>query len=194
MGLTRKISYDAASGEVAMSEHNSAPLADKINYLFATVRPRQPSGRAGREYSNEHVASEIGRISGVTISQSYIWQLRKGKKNNPTMRHLQALADFFGVPAAYFFDGEVADRVTAALGTLAEERTRREMNGPCNEVALMAMRAGELSPERRQQVMDLLDLVYRLEQAERRAQGGGRQPGGSADEGPHYRHRGVTRS
>jgi hypothetical protein len=33
----------------------------------------------------------------------------------------------------------------------------------------MAMRAGELSYERRMQVMDLLDVVYRLEQAERRA-------------------------
>lgn len=32
----------------------------------------------------------------------------------------------------------------------------------------MAMRAGELSPERRQQVMDLVDVVYALEQAERR--------------------------
>ncbi|MEU3371262.1 hypothetical protein ABZ734_12410 [Streptomyces sp. NPDC006660] len=32
---------------------------------------------------------------------------------------------------------------------------------------LMAMRAGELSPERRKQVMDLLDVVYKLEQVER---------------------------
>ncbi|WP_281287925.1 hypothetical protein [Streptomyces roseicoloratus] len=32
---------------------------------------------------------------------------------------------------------------------------------------LMAMRAGQLSPEHRKQVMDLLDVVYRLEQAER---------------------------
>jgi hypothetical protein len=31
----------------------------------------------------------------------------------------------------------------------------------------MAMRAGQLSTERRKQVMDLLDVVYRLEQAER---------------------------
>ena len=35
----------------------------------------------------------------------------------------------------------------------------------------MAMRAGELSDERRKQVMDLLDVVYKLEQAERATNG-----------------------
>ncbi|HZZ51363.1 MAG TPA: XRE family transcriptional regulator, partial [Pseudonocardia sp.] len=48
-------------------------------------------------------------------------------------------------------------------------RSRRELNEGHDQVAVMAMRAGELSPERRQQVMDLLDVVYRLEQAERGA-------------------------
>ncbi|MFF3911673.1 hypothetical protein ACFYZJ_38415 [Streptomyces sp. NPDC001848] len=38
---------------------------------------------------------------------------------------------------------------------------------------LMAMRAGELSPARRKQVMELLDVVYKLEQAERRSTNGG---------------------
>jgi transcriptional regulator with XRE-family HTH domain len=149
-----------------MSDGAASTLADKINYLFATVRPR---GVGKREYSNEDVAVAIGRVSGVTISQSYIWQLRKGKKDNPTLKHLQALADFFGVPAAYFFDNEVADRVNVQLQALAAEQARRELNTDHNQAALMAMRAGELSPERRQQVMELLDVVYRLEQAERRS-------------------------
>ena len=152
-----------------MPDRAPPTLAEKINYLFQVVRHPGSEGRAGREYSNEHVASEIGRISGVTISQSYIWQLRKGKKDNPTLRHLQALADFFGVPAAYFFDNEVADRVTEQLDTLAQEQNRRAHSGAHHEVTLMAMRAGELSAQRRQQVMDLLDVVYQLEQAERRA-------------------------
>jgi transcriptional regulator with XRE-family HTH domain len=153
-----------------MSESDPDRLADKLNRLFATV-PAASNDHPGRrrEYSNEHVASEIGRLSGVSISQSYIWQLRKGKKDNPTLRHLQALAEFFGVPVAYFFDDEVTSRVDAQLETLAAERSRRELNEGHDQVAVMAMRAGELSPERRQQVMDLLDVVYRLEQAERGA-------------------------
>lgn len=91
---------------------DASTLADKLNHLFAAVPPRR-GGR--REFSNEHVAAEIGRASGVTISQSYIWQLRKGRKDNPTLKHLQALADFFGVPAAYFFDSEVTARVNDQL-------------------------------------------------------------------------------
>lgn len=148
-----------------MSDDALVTLASKINYLFATVRPR---GSDGREYSNEHVAAEIGRTAGATISQSYIWQLRKGKKDNPTIKHLQALADFFGVPAAYFFDSEVTARVNDQLRMLAAEQARRDANDAHGEASLMAMRAGELSPERREQVMQLLDVVYALEQAERR--------------------------
>ncbi|MFG2179986.1 helix-turn-helix domain-containing protein [Streptomyces abikoensis] len=147
-----------------MSEQTGRSLADKLNHLFATVKPR-----AGGEYSNEHVAEAIRR-AGVTISQSYIWQLRKGKKHNPTLKHVQALADFFGVPAAYFFDDEVTNRVGHQLQLLRFEQERRETDAVGRDMKLMAMRAGELSQERRQQVLDLLDVVYRLEQAERRGE------------------------
>ncbi|WP_291410289.1 hypothetical protein [Actinophytocola sp.] len=36
-----------------------------------------------------------------------------------------------------------------------------------SDAQLMALRAGELSPAGRRQVMDLLDVVHRLERAER---------------------------
>jgi len=136
-------------------------LADKLNQLFAAIR-----SEAGREYSNEHVAAAI-REKGVTISQSYIWQLRKGTKTNPTLRHLEALADFFAVATAYFLDGEAGDRITEQLQQLAEVQARLTEDPAASDVKLMAMRAGELSADRRKQVMDLLDVVYRLEQAER---------------------------
>lgn len=143
-----------------MSERAGRSLADKLNHLFASVKPQ-----AGYEFSNEHVARSIGDRSGVTISQSYIWQLRKGKKDNPTLRHLQALADFFGVPAAYFFDDDVTDRIEEQLKVLMAAQAALNEEG--SQARLMAMRAGELSPARRRQVMELLDVVYRLEQAER---------------------------
>ncbi|TCO62444.1 helix-turn-helix domain-containing protein [Actinocrispum wychmicini] len=138
-------------------------LADKLNHLFTQVRPR-----GGQEYSNEQVASAI-TAKGVTISQSYIWQLRKAKKDNPTMRHLQALADFFGVPAAYFFDDDVAGRVNEQLAALKAEQARLTKLANSSDVQLMAMRAGELSAKGRKQVMDLLDVVYQLEQTKRGA-------------------------
>ncbi|NJC71911.1 helix-turn-helix transcriptional regulator [Planosporangium thailandense] len=136
-------------------------LGEKLNYLFATMKPR-----GGQKYSNEQVAAAI-RKTGVTISQSYVWQLRRGMKDNPTLRHLQALADFFGVPAAYFFDDEVTGRVEEQLERLRIEQARVNETNAGRDVRLMAMRAGELSAERRRQVMDLLDVIYRLEQAER---------------------------
>jgi transcriptional regulator with XRE-family HTH domain len=136
-------------------------LADRLNHLFAlhTARP-------GQEYSNEQVAAAIAE-NGVTISQSYIWQLRKGRKDNPTFKHLQALAGFFRVPVSYFFDDEVTDRVDAQLKALQEEQLRLNEIASGSEAQLMAMRAGELSPDRRRLVMELLDVVYRQEQAER---------------------------
>lgn len=145
----------------------SAPptLADRLNHLFATVRPRE-----GREYSNEHVAAAIGREGAVTISQSYIWALRKGSKDNPTMKHLEALARFFGVPVSYFFDDEVTGRVNEQLVRLRMEQHRARPEAD-QQVELMAMRAGELSPGRRQQVMDLLEVVHALERAEQDKRG-----------------------
>lgn len=134
-----------------------AELSDRLNHLFASVRPV-----SGQEYTNEQVASAIS-VGGVTISQSYIWQLRKGRKDNPTLKHVQALAEFFGVPAAYFFDDDVSDRVGERLSAL---RAEQDKAGGA-EVRLMAMRAGELSERGRRQVMELLDVVYRLEQVER---------------------------
>ena len=137
-------------------------LADKLNNLFAHYTPRD-----GQEYSNEQVAVAISARGEVKISQSYIWQLRKSKKDNPTYKHLQALAGFFGVPVSYFFDDEVTDRVDQQLEKLRMEQVRLNEIAGSSEVQLMAMRAGELSPQRRRLVMELLNVVYREENAER---------------------------
>ncbi|MBP2181226.1 helix-turn-helix domain-containing protein [Amycolatopsis magusensis] len=143
-------------------DRGSRSLADKLNHLFANQTPRD-----GQEYSNEHVAATICAEGEVKISQSYIWQLRKGKKDNPTFKHLQALAGFFGVPASYFFDDAVTDRVDRQLAELKSEQARLNEIAGSSDAQLMAMRAGELSPERRRLVMELLNVVYREEQAAR---------------------------
>lgn len=136
-------------------------LADKLNHLFAT---RLNEG--GQEYSNEQVAAAI-TSAGEPISMSYIWQLRKGRKDNPTFKHIQALSGFFGVPVGYFFDDTMASRVDEQLAELRDLQARKEQASATDQGQLMAMRAGELSEQGRQQVMDLLDVVYRLERAER---------------------------
>ncbi|MEQ3552860.1 helix-turn-helix domain-containing protein [Pseudonocardia nematodicida] len=93
-----------------------ATFADRLNYLFATVYP------AGRKpYSNPEVAAAISE-AGVSISAAYLWLLRSGQRDNPTMRHLEALAKFFGVPPAYFFDDAMAKQVAEQLELLTAAR------------------------------------------------------------------------
>ena len=145
------------------SESPGGTLADRLNHLFATIKGR---GRRG-EYSNEDVAAAV-TAAGVPISQSYIWLLRKGRKDNPSIRHVQGLADFFGVPPAYFFDENVAHDVDHKLTALKAERERladvASLNG---EIQLMAARAGELSPEGLGQVVGMLNVVWDLERLKR---------------------------
>jgi transcriptional regulator with XRE-family HTH domain len=74
-------------------------LGDRLDHLFRVVRPA-----ADREYTYEEVAARLRDLGGPTISATYVWQLRKGVRDNPTKRHLEALADFFGVSPSYFFD------------------------------------------------------------------------------------------
>ena len=128
----------------------SRSLADKVDHLFRTIHP------AGRgEYSYEEVATEIRTTGGPTISATYIWQLRKGLRDNPTKKHLEALADFFGVAPAYFFDDEATTRIDAELALLVALRD--------NEVRQIALRAFGLSSE---SLMRIADMIHRVRQLE----------------------------
>jgi len=124
-------------------------LADKLNHLFATMHP--PKG----EYTHEQVATAIEQAGGPTISATYVWQLRKGLRENPTKHHLEALAAFFGVPPAYFLDDETAARVDEQLDLLAAFRDP--------QVRELAVKASGLSPETLRTVLDMVDRARELE-------------------------------
>ncbi|WP_132124999.1 helix-turn-helix domain-containing protein [Actinocrispum wychmicini] len=133
-------------------ESESAPrrtVGQKLEHLFHTVR--RPDGR---EYGNEEVAALVSQ-QGETISSSYIWYLRTGQRDNPTLKHLTALARFFGVPAAYFFDDEMTNRVEAELALLTA------MNDA--GVRGVALRAAGLSPESLRTVYEVISRVSELE-------------------------------
>lgn len=125
-------------------------LAAKLNHLFRTVHPRD-----GGEYSFEEIAEAL-RVSGKpTISATYIWQLRKGIRDNPTKRHLEALAEFFGVPPAYFFDDAAAERIDAELALLTAIRD--------SSVRQLALRAAGLSPKSLNAITEMIERVRELE-------------------------------
>ncbi len=93
------------------------PLAERIDCLFRMHRsPR------GREFTYREAASAMSAYDGISFSSAYLWQLRTGAKANPTIRHIEALARFFDVSPAYFFDGELTDLPEAELRLLAATR------------------------------------------------------------------------
>ena len=125
-------------------------LATKLDRLFQAVRP---GGRG--EYSYQEVADAIRSEGGPTISATYLWQLRKGLRDNPTRNHLAALARFFGVSPAYFFDDDAAEVVDAQLSLLAAMRDA--------SVRSVALRAAGLSVESLAAVQVVIDHARRLE-------------------------------
>ena len=81
----------ASTGESG-GDPNATELLVKLNKLFEIMRkPSAPS------LSNAAAAEAITKQTGVSISSAYMWQLRTGVKNNPTVQHLRAIAEFFGV-------------------------------------------------------------------------------------------------
>jgi transcriptional regulator with XRE-family HTH domain len=131
-----------------MAEQRS--LAEKLEHLFKVVHPADRG-----PYTYEEVAQAIRDRGGPTISAAYIWQLRQGRRDNPTMRHLEALAGFFGVPVAYFFDDEQSRRVDEEIELLHAMRDA--------EVRDVALRTMQLSPEARRSVSAIITELGRFE-------------------------------
>ncbi len=133
-----------------MAEGDPASLAWKLNRLFETIHP------AGRdEYSPEEVARAINESGKGSISPAYIYMLRKGQRDNPTKRHLELLASFFGVTPAYFFDEEAARRIEQQLDLLAAFRD--------GEVRRLAARASGLSPASLTGILKMVDAARAIE-------------------------------
>ncbi|MYR58173.1 hypothetical protein GTY54_18690 [Streptomyces sp. SID625] len=84
------------------------------------------------------LAREISEKTGRAISGTYLWELATGRKRNVTLDQISLLADYFGVPAGYFVDDEVAARVDAQLQLATALRDTRVRN--------LALRADGLSP------------------------------------------------
>lgn len=128
-----------------------ASFADKLNYLFATIP--SPTRKA---YTNDDVAAAINSAgSETTISATYLWMLRKGQRDNPTLKHVDALAKFFGVPPAYFFDETVTESVASEIRTIAALRDL--------DVERVALRAVGLSTRSLDSLVDIIDRIRELE-------------------------------
>jgi len=118
------------------AEGPTPSLADKLNKLFAAAQ-----SSAGRPLSNRAVAAGV-TADGVNISESFIYYLRTGQRDNPTKKHLEGIARFFNVPASYFFDDDIARRIHAELELVTAMRDA--------DVRSIALRSSKMTPRMRQ--------------------------------------------
>src|SRR6476660_6576167 len=127
----------------------SKTFAARLNRLFDTV---YPPGR-GPHTSAEVIAAL--KAEGVTMSAPYLSQLRSGNRTNPSSTTMAALANFFRIKPAYFTDDEYYEKLDKELSWLLVMRDEG--------VRRIAMRASELSPESKEDVMERVNELHRAE-------------------------------
>ncbi|NED47129.1 helix-turn-helix transcriptional regulator [Amycolatopsis sp. SID8362] len=136
-----------------VSEERS--FAERLAHLIATVHPpdRKP-------YSYREIATGVADQTGVSMSATHVQQLAVGARKDPKRSHIQALAQFFGVPVTYFFDDEVAGQVDQQVEDVVAWRDA--------EARTLAQRAMRLSPRDRETVTALLDQLSSYDDTRRR--------------------------
>ena len=133
-----------------MPDAAESTLASRINRLFDIMRkPADPP------LSNAAAATAIEAKTGVSISPAYLWQLRSGLKSNPTISHLRAIAEYFGVPASYLIDEGEDPSIEAQLLAL---RTFRDAG-----VRDLATRASGLTPSSLESIRRMVDQARLFE-------------------------------
>lgn len=138
-------------GETAPEDAELSELSIKLNKLFDTMRkPSDPP------LSNAAAADAITHKTGISISAAYLWQLRTGMKTNPTVTHLRAIAQFFGVAPSYLIDPGIDPDIDAQLNLLQAMRDAG--------VRDLAMRASGLTPQALNSLRAMVDHARQLEQ------------------------------
>jgi len=144
-------------------DEGQGELARKLGRLFL-LHPHD-----GKAYTAADVASAINKKAGKNIiSATYVWQLRVGRADNPTVNRLKALAEFFHVPASYLLGGddELDRRTEAELDDLELMQLHRVRHVAYQMAALaddgqaavqdVALRIAELPEEGREVMLKVL--------------------------------------
>jgi hypothetical protein len=140
---------------VALTEESPSRgrlLADRLDYLFRAVHPKDRG-----PYTPAEVAKAVNEAAGerVISSSTYVWQLRTGRRDNPTQKHLSALGAFFGVSPMYFFQQGEADRDAVPPELIAALRNE--------EVRDMALRTVGFSDRALRAIRDMIENARAVE-------------------------------
>ena len=126
-------------------------FAERLDHLFRTVHPKDRGS-----YTPAEVAEAINAAPGErVVSGTYLWLLRTGQRDNPTMKHIIAISRFFGVPPTYFFPDDTMqqDGVPAHLAAALSDDKVREM----------ALRAAGLSDRSLTAITDMINSARTME-------------------------------
>ncbi|MGW7022529.1 hypothetical protein [Streptomyces decoyicus] len=134
-------------------------VAQKLDHLLKLRAELSEDGKP----SYKTLAAEIAARSGETFSGAYLWQLHRGERINPTLRHLHALATYFDVPTSYFTDDDVARRMIDE-----EDLARRELDKSMAEAGVSAVYLrgdlSALSPDGKRMAADMIRQLRALEE------------------------------
>jgi transcriptional regulator with XRE-family HTH domain len=165
----------AASGYSGQEEHVSdsqrppRTLAEKINRLFETIHPPDRGPWSNQEVERWLADRAVVDGDGMTISANYLLLLRNGRRDNPTMRNVQAMAKFFRVDPGYFLrDDDESEQIYADLQLLGAIRD--------NElVKSIALRAFDLDLEMREWLSHTINGLPRDRSRRQRNPGAGQR-------------------
>jgi transcriptional regulator with XRE-family HTH domain len=126
-------------------------LADKLNHLFSNVHPKDR-----KPYTTPEAAKLINDSAGRSvISSTYLWQLRAGRRKDPTLSRITAIASLFNVKLDYFNEArqEEPSRSELLLAQALQKPSIREL----------ARQADGLSEASSAALLDLARSLRRIE-------------------------------
>ncbi|MFI5859265.1 hypothetical protein [Streptomyces parvulus] len=134
-------------------------FAERLNYLFDVLRPRDgdpaKTNRLTGEFSNAYVAETISGYGDGTLTAAYIGKLRGPAGDNPSIRVARLLARFFEVPASYFVEDAVTERIVNQFQLVQQLHDQGVKN--------LAMRAAGLSPASKEALLKMVDAARAME-------------------------------
>ncbi|WP_006603460.1 hypothetical protein [Streptomyces auratus] len=138
-----------------------ATLAERLNAWFADAATPDTVGRL-REPTTSEVAKAISQDPShdVTLSRSYLTSLRNGSQTNPTISVLSAIVRYFQsremtLPVSVSALTSEADPPNAA----GEEKDEWAEMLSDRQVRSIALRAGQLTPDLREQLLSIMDVL-----------------------------------
>ncbi|MEN8652556.1 hypothetical protein ABCR94_18615 [Streptomyces sp. 21So2-11] len=96
--------------QTPQEEPDVGSFAERLDFLCSND-PRGP-------FTNPTVVKMLEKQGLPSFSNTYMWQLRTGRADNPTKKHMDALAALFGVPEDYWSSRATAQVINRLIARL----------------------------------------------------------------------------